>query len=134
MWDNAYCVHEFQGPYVPFPDMLELCAQAGRPDMVYEFASTSKITFAGGGMSCMAASEANIRYFTKLFGVQMISNDKLNQLRHVRFLKDKAHTLEIMAAHAAIMAPKFQVVSDWLNREDATLRFAPSLPPVEELE
>ncbi len=124
MWDNAYCVHEFQGPYVPFPDMLALCAQAGRPDMVYEFASTSKITFAGGGMSCMAASEANIRYFTKLFGVQMISNDKLNQLRHVRFLKDKAHTLEIMAAHAAIMAPKFQVVSDWLNREIAPLGFA----------
>ncbi|MDQ9751070.1 aminotransferase, partial [Acinetobacter baumannii] len=67
MWDNAYCVHEFQGPYVPFPDMLALCAQAGRPDMVYEFASTSKITFAGGGMSCVAASEDNIHYFTKLF-------------------------------------------------------------------
>ena len=79
MWDNAYCVHEFRGEYVPFPDILSLCAQAGRPDMVYEFASTSKITFAGGGISCMAASEENIRYFTKLYGIQMISNDKLNQ-------------------------------------------------------
>lgn len=124
VWDNAYCVHEFQGDYVPFPDILSLCAQAGRPNMVYEFASTSKITFAGGGISCMAASVDNIRYFTKLYGVQMISNDKINQLRHVRFLKDKAHTLEIMKGHAAIMAPKFQVVSDYLNREIAPLGFA----------
>ena len=124
VWDNAYCVHEFKGDYVPFPDILSLCDQAGRPNMVYEFASTSKITFAGGGISCMAASVDNIRYFTKLYGVQMISNDKINQLRHVRFLKDKAHTLEIMKGHAAIMAPKFQVVSDYLNREIAPLDFA----------
>ncbi len=124
VWDNAYCVHEFKGEYVPFPDILSLCAQAGRPNMVYEFASTSKITFAGGGISCMAASVDNIRYFTRLYGVQMISNDKINQLRHVRFLKDKAHTLEIMKGHAAIMAPKFQVVSDYLNREIAPLGFA----------
>ena len=124
VWDNAYCVHEFKGDYVPFPDILSLCDQAGRPNMVYEFASTSKITFAGGGISCMAASVDNIRYFTKLYGVQMISNDKINQLRHVRFLKDKAHTLEIMKGHAAIMAPKFQVVSDYLNREIAPLGFA----------
>ena len=124
VWDNAYCVHEFKGEYVPFPDILSLCDQAGRPNMVYEFASTSKITFAGGGISCMAASVDNIRYFTKLYGVQMISNDKINQLRHVRFLKDKAHTLEIMKGHAAIMAPKFQVVSDYLNREIAPLGFA----------
>lgn len=124
VWDNAYCVHEFKGDYASFPDILSLCAQAGRPNMVYEFASTSKITFAGGGISCMAASVDNIRYFTKLYGVQMISNDKINQLRHVRFLKDKAHTLEIMKGHAAIMAPKFQVVSDYLNREIAPLGFA----------
>ena len=124
VWDNAYCVHEFQGDYVPFPDILSLCAEAGRPNMVYEFASTSKITFAGGGISCMAASVDNIRSFTKLYGVQMISNDKINQLRHVRFLRDKAHTLEIMKGHAAIMAPKFQVVSDYLNREIAPLGFA----------
>ena len=124
VWDNAYCVHEFQGDYVPFPDILSLCADAGRPNMVYEFASTSKITFAGGGISCMAASVDNIRYFTKLYGVQMISNDKINQLRHVRFLKDKAHTLEIMKLHAEIMGPKFDVVSKWLNREIKPLGFA----------
>lgn len=117
MWDNAYGVHQFRGAYTPFPDILSLCAQAGRPNMVFEFASTSKITFAGGGISCMASSVENIAYFSKLFGIQMISQDKVNQLRHVRFLKDKAHTLEIMALHASVMRPKFDVVSQWLNRE-----------------
>lgn len=124
IWDNAYCIHEFEGEYVPFPDIISLCAEAGNPDMVFEFASTSKITFAGGGTSCMAASVDNIQYFTGVFGVQMISYDKVNQLRHVKFLKDKAHTLEIMKLHASIMAPKFRTVSDWLNREIKPLGFA----------
>ena len=124
IWDNAYCMHEFEGEYVPFPDIISMCAEAGRPDMVFEFASTSKITFAGGGTSCMAASEANIAYFTGVFGVQMISYDKVNQLRHVKYLKDKAHTLEIMKRHASVMAPKFRTVSQYLNREIAPLGFA----------
>ncbi len=124
MWDNAYCVHEFEGEYVPFPDIISLCEEAGNADMVYEFASTSKITFAGAGISAMAASEANIAYFTKLFAVQMISQDKLNQLRHVRFLKDKAHTLEIMKGHAAIMGPKFRVVADKLDAQIKPCGFA----------
>ncbi len=124
IWDNAYSLHEFEGEYTPFPDIISLCEEAGNPDMVYEFASTSKITFAGGGISCMAASVANIEYFTGVFGVQMISYDKVNQLRHVRFLKDKPHTLEIMKKHAAIMAPKFRVVADFLGREIKPLGFA----------
>ena len=124
IWDNAYCVHEFEGDYVPFPDIFSLAEEAGNQDMFYEFASTSKITFAGGGVSCMAASEANIQYFTGVFGVQMISYDKVNQLRHTRYLKDKAHTLEIMKGHAAIMAPKFRAVSDALEREIAPLQIA----------
>lgn len=124
IWDNAYCLHEFKGDYVPFPDMLSLCAEAGNPNMVFEFASTSKITFAGGGISCMAASEANIQYFTGVFGVQMISYDKVNQLRHVRYLKDKTHTLEIMKRHASIMAPKFEVVAKWLDKEIRPLDIA----------
>ena len=124
MWDNAYCVHEFDGEYVPFPDIISLCDKYGNADMVYEFASTSKITFAGAGISCMAASEANIAYFTKLFSVQMISQDKLNQIRHVRFLKDKANTLEIMKKHAAIMGPKFRVVADMLDQEIKPCGFA----------
>ena len=92
--------------------------------MVFEFASTSKITVAGGGISVMAASEANIQYMLKLLGNQTISYDKLNQLRHVRFLKDKAHTLEIMKRHAEIMSPKFAAVTDWLDREIAPLQIA----------
>ncbi len=124
IWDNAYCIHEFEGEYTPFPDILSMCEQAGRADMVFEFASTSKITFAGGGTSCMAASLANIQYFTGIFGVQMISYDKVNQLRHVKYLVDKAHTLEIMQRHASIMAPKFHCVSRWLNQEIKPLGFA----------
>ena len=124
IWDNAYCIHEFEGEYVPFPDIISLCEEAGRPNMAFEFASTSKITFAGGGTSCMAASEANIDYFTGVFGVQMISYDKVNQLRHVKYLKDKTHSIEIMKRHATVMAPKFRCVSDWLNREIAPLGFA----------
>ncbi len=124
MWDNAYCVHEFEGEYVPFPDIIRLCAEAGNPDMVYEFASTSKITFAGAGFSVMASSEANIAYFTKLFSVQTISQDKVNQLRHVRYLKDKAHTIEIMKRHADLIAPKFNAVSDALNAQIKPCGFA----------
>ena len=124
IWDNAYCMHEFEGEYVPFPDIISMCAEAGNPDMVYEFASTSKITFAGGGTSCMAASKANIEYFTGVFGVQMISYDKVNQLRHVKYLKNKEYTLEIMKRHAGIMGPKFRTVAEWLNREIAPLGIA----------
>ena len=129
IWDNAYCIHEFEGEYVPFPDIIKMCAEAGRPNMVFEFASTSKITFAGGGTSCMAASIANINYFTGVFGVQMISYDKVNQLRHVKYLQDKAHTLEIMKRHATVMAPKFRCVSRWLNQEIKPLGFARWVDP-----
>lgn len=116
IWDNAYCVHEFRGDYKPFPDIISMCEAAGNPDMVYEFASTSKMTFAGSGISVMASSKANIDHFTHLFSMQMISNDKVNQLRHIKFLKNKEHTLEIMAGHAKILAPKFRVVSEALHR------------------
>ena len=89
MWDNAYCVHELEGDFVPFPDILSLCAEYGNGDMVYEFASTSKITFPGAGIACGAVSEANVEYFKNLLNIQIISYDKMNQLRHVRYLKDK---------------------------------------------
>ena len=124
MWDNAYCVHEFEGEFKPFADIISLCAQAGRPEMVYEFASTSKITFPGAGISVLASSEKNIQYMTKLMSVQMISHDKMNQLRHVLYLKDKAHTLELMKGHAAIMAPKFRLVLELLDEQIAPLGFA----------
>lgn len=117
MWDNAYCIHEFDGDFVPFPDILKLCAEYGNADMVYEFASTSKVTFPGAGISCMCASEANVAYFQKTLGVQIISFDKVNQLRHVRFLKDKETTLALMKKHAEILKPRFAAVCDALDRE-----------------
>ena len=124
MWDNAYCVHEFEGPFVPFDDILTLCREAGNPDMVFEYASTSKITLPGAGISVMAASTANLAYMEKLMDIQMISYDKVNQLRHVLFLQDKAHTLALMQKHAAILRPKFRCVLRCLEREIAPLGIA----------
>ena len=124
MWDNAYCIHEFDGDFVPFRDILTLCREAGNPDMVYEFASTSKVTLPGAGFSVMATSEANQVYLQKLIGIQTISYDKVNSLRHVRYLKDKAHTLELMKKHAAILNPKFQCVLRHLDTEIAPLGIA----------
>ena len=116
-WDNAYCVHEFEGEFQSFPDIISLCAEAGRPNMVYEFASTSKITFPGAGISVMASSVDNINYMSKLISAQTISYDKINQLRHVKYLKNKEHTLELMKRHASIMAPKFHMVLKKLRAE-----------------
>jgi len=124
MWDNAYCVHEFEGEFLPFKDIISLCAQAGRPEMAYEFASTSKITYPGAGISVMASSAENIKYMSKLMGIQMISYDKVNQLRHVMYLKDRANTLELMKKHAGIMAPKFKMVLDVLDAQIAPCGFA----------
>lgn len=124
MWDNAYCVHEFEGDYMPFPDILSECAKYGNADMVFEFASTSKITFPGAGVAVFACSEANMAHMEKLIGIQAISFDKINQLRHVKYLKDKATTLALMKKHAAILAPKFKMVTGMLEREIAPLGLA----------
>ena len=130
MWDNAYCIHEFDGDFVEFPDILQLCADYGNADMVYEFASTSKVTFPGAGVAVMAASEENIAYFSKLINIQTIGFDKINQLRHVRYLKDKSHTLELMKRHAAVLAPKFHAVLNALDKEIAPLGIADYKRPV----
>ena len=130
MWDNAYCIHEFDRDFAEFPDILQLCADYGNADMVYEFASTSKVTFPGAGVGVMAASEDNIAYFTKLINIQTIGFDKINQLRHVRYLKDKATTLALMKRHAAILAPKFHAVLTALDKEIAPLGIADYKRPV----
>ena len=124
MWDNAYCVHEFEGDYVPFPDILKECAKYGNEDMVFEFASTSKITFPGAGISVFVCSERNMAYMKKLLNAQIISYDKVNQLRHVRYLKDKEGVLALMKRHAEILGPKFKCVLDNLEREIAPLGIA----------
>ena len=124
VWDNAYCVHEFEGNYVPFINILEACASAGNPDMVFEFASTSKITFPGAGVACFACSEANMAHMKKLLSAQIISFDKLNQLRHVLFFKDSDGVLMHMKKHAAVLKPKFDVVLNYLDEHIAPLDIA----------
>ena len=124
MWDNAYCIHEFDGDYVEFPDILHQCKKYGNYDMVYEFASTSKVTLPGAGISCFACSEANMAYMEKLLTVQVISFDKVNQQRHVLYLQNRAHTLKLMKKHAAFMKPKFEAVLSTLDREIAPLEIA----------
>ena len=117
-WDNAYCVHHlYDDRQDEIPEILSECAKAGNPDMVFEFCSTSKISFPGSGISCIATSENNIKDIKKQMTIQTIGHDKLNQLRHVRFFKDidgiKAH----MRKHAVILRPKFEAVLDTLDRE-----------------
>lgn len=124
MWDNAYCVHEFEGDFVPFKDILTECRNAGNPDMVFEFASTSKITFPGAGVACFACSSDNMAYMKKIFGVQAISFDKINQLRHVMFLKNMQGTLEHMKNHAALLKPKFDAVLNTLDERVAPFGIA----------
>ncbi|MDL2257630.1 aminotransferase [Eubacteriales bacterium OttesenSCG-928-K08] len=124
MWDNAYCVHEFDAQYEPIPDILGLCREYGNPDMAVEFASTSKITLPGAGVSCFACSLDNMAYFSKLIGAQSISYDKVNQLRHVLFLKDKEYTLAHMEKHAAILKPRFDIVLSKLDEQVEPLGIA----------
>ena len=124
MWDNAYCIHEFDGEFVPFKDILSECEKYGNADMVFEFASTSKVTLPGAGIACFACSEANMEYMTKLIGIQAISFDKMNQLRHVKYLQNKEHTLALMKEHAKIMKPKFDMVVETLEREIKPLGIA----------
>ena len=124
VWDNAYCVHEIRGDFVPFPDILAMCAQEGSPDLVVEFASSSKITFPGAGMSVMAASAANIEYLCQLASAQMISGDKVNQLRQVKVLKDKAHTLNLMKKHGELLRVRFDAFLKELDEEIKPLDIA----------
>jgi DNA-binding transcriptional MocR family regulator len=119
-WDNAYCVHHlYEEPEKQdkILNILEECAKAGNPDRVLEFASTSKITFAGAGISAMAASENNLKDVRSIMTIQTIGFDKLNQLRHVKFLKDRAGVDAHMMKHAAIMRPKFEKVEQMLAEE-----------------
>ena len=117
-WDNAYCVHHL---YPDHPchvlDILSECEKAGHPDMVFEFCSTSKVTFAGAGIAAIASSKANLDDMRKSMTIQTIGYDKINQLRHVRYFKDINGVREHMKKHAAIMRPKFEAVLQVLENE-----------------
>ena len=118
-WDNAYLVHDFEDEGDTLLNIFDACREQGSEDMVYEFASTSKVTFPGAGVAVLAASEANIKFILKQMGVQTISYDKINQLRHVHFLKDVNGLMEHMKKLAVLLKPKFASVLDALDSEIA---------------
>ena len=122
IWDNAYCVHHLYEDYRPkLPSILDVCKQYGNDARPLVFASTSKITHAGSGVACMAANDISIDNILDTLKVATISYDKMNQLRHARFLKDIDNIHEIMAAHAAIMRPKFLMALEMFDKELAGL-------------
>jgi DNA-binding transcriptional MocR family regulator len=114
-WDNAYAVHHLTEVETPALDVLGMAAEAGNPDRVFLFASTSKITFAGAGVSFFASSPANVAWYLKHLGKRTIGPDKVNHLRHVRLLKSADGVRELMRAHRAIIAPKFELVTKILT-------------------
>ena len=124
MWDNAYVVHDVFDEVCEIPNLLALCADAGRPNMCISYASTSKITWAGAGVSAFAAGTEQLQHLTKLTGWQTIGYNKVNEMLHVRFLKDLPTTKVLMKQHAAIMRPKFEAVLDALDAEIAPLDIA----------
>ena len=109
-WDNAYAMHHLYREEKPFPNILEECEKAGNPDMVFEFVSTSKISFAGAGIAAMASSKANLDDARKSLVIQTIGYDKVNQLRHVRFFKNLDGVKAHMEKHAALLRPRFELV------------------------
>lgn len=116
-WDNAYCIHHLTETPDTLLNILDECKKAGNDNMVYMFASTSKITFAGGGIAVMAASKANVDYIKSLMTVQTIGFDKINQLRHAKFFGNYEGLMAQMEKHREILQPKFEMVLDTLERE-----------------
>ncbi|MED9928370.1 MAG: aminotransferase, partial [Slackia isoflavoniconvertens] len=115
-WDNAYCVHHlYDDEREHVADIAAACEAAGNPNRYFKFASTSKVTLPGAGIAAVAASAENIAEIKARVGVQTVGYDKMNQLRHVRFLKDAAGVDALMKKHAAIIRPKFELVARMLE-------------------
>ncbi len=117
-WDNSYVVHDlYEEDQQQILDIISECEKAGNPDIVYEFASTSKVTFAGAGIAAMAASPKNLDFVKKSMFVQTIGYDKINQYRHVKYFKNLDGIKAKMRQHANIMRPKFEMVENILQTE-----------------
>jgi len=116
-WDNAYAVHHLTAQRIEIANILELCARHGHPNRPFVFASTSKITLPGAGIALFAASKDNVKWLLARLVPRTIGPDKLNQLRHVRFLKNETGILELMDRHRALIAPKFQKVLDIFSQQ-----------------
>jgi DNA-binding transcriptional MocR family regulator len=109
-WDNAYAVHHLTAERIQIANVLEACARHEHPNRAFVFASTSKITLAGAGLAFFASSTENVKWFLARTNPRTIGPDKINQLRHARFLKDEAGILALMDKHREVIAPKFEKV------------------------
>ncbi len=123
-WDNAYAVHGFENEDDELLNIFDACREQGTEDMVYEFTSTSKVTFSGAGLAVLAASEGNIKFLLRQMGIQTIGYDKINQLRHVHFFKNLEGLKAHMRKHAVLVKPKFDCVLHTLEEEIAPLGIA----------
>ena len=120
-WDNAYVVHHlYEDNQAQILNILDECEKAGNPDIVFQFCSTSKVSFTGAGIAAISASAANIADIKKKLTIQTIGHDKINQLRHVKFFKDQKGIQEHMMKQAAIIRPKFEMVEEMLTEEIAS--------------
>lgn len=117
MWDNAYCIHDITDTPDELLNLYDECKKNGSEDMPIMFCSTSKITFPGAGVAAMAASENNMKLFMERYNFEVISYDKLNMLRHVRFFNNLDGVMEHMQKHKAILKPKFEIVLKHLESE-----------------
>jgi len=129
MWDDAYTFHHLGDVEDMLKDILEECKLYGNANRVYIFSSTSKITFPGGGIAMMAASKQNADFLRDQMSIQTIGSDKLNQLMHAKFLPSVDAITEHMKKHAAIIAPKFELVNEILDRELSGLGIASWVKP-----
>ena len=123
-WDNAYCIHDLTDTPDHLLNLMDECKKRGTEDMVYMFASTSKITFSGAGVAAMAMSVKNMAWAKKFLTMQTIGFDKINQLRHIRFFRDMDGIRAHMQKHRAIIYPRFELVWKTLEQELSGLGIA----------
>lgn len=117
MWDNAYCIHDINDTPDTLLNIYDECKKTGNEDMPIIFASTSKITFPGAGVAAMAASKNNMKVLGEKYNYQVISYDKLNMLRHVKYFGSYEGLLEHMQKHKEVLRPKFEIVLNTLEKE-----------------
>jgi len=128
-WDNAYIVHHLTDDGDKLLNIIEECEKAGNPDMVYEFTSTSKVSYPGAGVAVIASSVTNIQHIKKIMGIQTIGHDKLNMLRHAKYFKNADGVNAYMKRHAQILRPKFEIVLDTFAKELSDTGVAQWLSP-----
>ncbi|MBR1483793.1 MAG: aminotransferase class I/II-fold pyridoxal phosphate-dependent enzyme [Ruminococcus sp.] len=117
IWDNAYCIHDITDTPDKLLNIVDECKKTGNIDLPIQFCSTSKITFPGAGVAAMSASSNNMRVFANRYSYQIISYDKLNMLRHVRYFGNYKGLMEHMKKHKAVLRPKFDIVLNTLEQE-----------------